>query len=66
MLNIQSIIYISGSQPIQYLKFWRHTLIERNKLKTHTNKFRLYLLMHIEIAQHINGDSYGKKINLFT
>ena len=26
-----------------------------------------YLLMHIEIAQHINGDSYGQKnINLFT
>jgi len=27
-----------------------------------------YLLKHIEIAQHINGDSYGQKknINLFT
>jgi hypothetical protein len=26
-----------------------------------------YLLMRIEIAQHINGDSYGQKnINLFT
>jgi hypothetical protein len=26
-----------------------------------------YLLMHIEIAQHTNGDIYGQKnINLFT
>jgi hypothetical protein len=30
----------------------------KNKLKTHTN---FYLLMHVEIAQHINGDSYGQK-----
>jgi hypothetical protein len=30
-------------------------------MKNHTNKFRFYLLMHVEIAQHINGDSYGQK-----
>jgi hypothetical protein len=24
-----------------------------------------YLLMHIEIAQHINGDSYGQKIFIY-
>jgi hypothetical protein len=33
----------------------------KNKLKIHTNKFGFYLLMHVEIAQHINGDSYGQK-----
>jgi hypothetical protein len=34
---------------------------KKNKLKIRTNKFRFYLLMHVEIAQHINGDSYGQK-----
>jgi len=39
--------------------------MEKNKLKTPTNKLIFYLLMHIEIAQHINGDNYGKKILIY-
>jgi hypothetical protein len=34
---------------------------KKKKLKINTNKFRFYLLMHIEITQHINGDNYGQK-----
>jgi len=32
-----------------------------NNLKIRKNKFRFYFLVDIEIAQHINGDSYGQK-----
>ena len=35
--------------------------MNRKKLKIHTNKFRYYLLMHVDIVQHINGDTYGQK-----
>jgi hypothetical protein len=35
--------------------------MDKNKIKSHTNKFRFYLLMHVEIVHHINGDSYGQK-----
>jgi hypothetical protein len=35
-------------------------VMDKNKLKIHANKFRFYLLMHVEIAHLINGDSYGK------
>ena len=35
--------------------------MDRKKLKIHTNKFRYYLLMHVDIVQHINGDTYGQK-----
>jgi hypothetical protein len=61
LIYSQAAIYFSGSQLLHYLKIWRHTWIEENKLKIHTNKFRFYLLMHVEIAQHINGDGYGQK-----
>jgi hypothetical protein len=35
--------------------------MDKNKFKMHTNKFSFYLLMHVEIAQHIFGDNYGQK-----
>jgi hypothetical protein len=35
--------------------------MDKSKFNTHTDKFRFYLLMHVEIVHHINGDSYGQK-----
>ena len=50
-------------------------MVNISKWSTYTNVFQYnfhthilfpanYLLMHIEITQHVNGDSYGQK-NLF-
>jgi hypothetical protein len=35
--------------------------MDKNKFKILKNKFRFYLLMHVEIVHHINGDRYGQK-----
>jgi hypothetical protein len=45
-------------------KWSTYTNVSQNNFHTRILYPANYLLMHIEIAQHMNGDSYGQK-NLF-
>ena len=42
-------------------KWSTYTNVSQNNFNTRILFPANYLLMHIEIAQHINGDSYGQK-----
>ena len=65
MLNIVNRLHQLFSTFTVFKSLAAHLNMEKNKLKTPTNKLIFYLLMHIEIAQHINGDNYGKKILIY-
>ena len=46
-------------------KWSTYTNMSQNNVHTRILFPANYLLMHIEIAQHINGDSYGQKILIY-
>ena len=46
-------------------KWSTYTDVSQNNFHTRILFPGNYLWMHIEIAHHINGDSYGQKKNLF-